>query len=471
VVLRRHNLIQQAEGVVGKGWVVTKEELIEPYLRDETPEPIRPSPAGNLILIKPSTTEQVSRILKLANEQKISIFPVGGRTGLVGGAVPTEPGIVLSLERMNRVEIDRRNPMAIIGAGATLKDLIEASDDADLFFPLHPGDEGAQIGGLIATNAGGVRAVKYGVMRSYVKGVDAVLPTGEVLKLGGRLIKNNTGYDLMDLIVGSEGTLCVIVKAVIKLYPRSKFKVTLVVPFDNRLDALTVVPRILQSGVIPLAIEYVEMKDIAEAAEHLGEEWPVHRGEAQLIMVLTGTSYDVLLLGCEEISQVCEQRTNYEPLIAETREEQDRILRIRSNIYNILKPKIVDVLDVTVPPSNLGRLIVLVEGIASKYGVQLSVCGHAGDGNLHVSIMKEEKGRIQYVAEAKKKIYETTVALEGAITGEHGIGKLRTSEIGLVLSPKEIELMKTIKGLFDPNNILNPGNVFPQDRSIPHTQD
>jgi len=181
-------------------------------------------------------------------------------------------------------------------------------------------------------------------------------------------------------------------------------------------------------------------------------------------MVLTGTSYDKLLLECEEISQVCEQRTNYEPLIAETREEQERILRIRSNIYNILKPKIVDVLDVTVPPSNLGRLIVLVEGIASKYRVQLSVCGHAGDGNLHVSIMKEERERIQYVTKVRKETYEATVALGGVITGEHGIGKLRTNEIGLVLSPKEIELMKTIKGLFDPNNILNPGNIFPIDR-------
>jgi len=181
-------------------------------------------------------------------------------------------------------------------------------------------------------------------------------------------------------------------------------------------------------------------------------------------MVLTGASYNELLLECEKISQVCEQKTSHEPIFAETRDQQDKILRIRSNLYTILKPKILDSLDVTVPPSNLGNLLVLIEKIAKKYKVQLSICGHAGDGNLHVSIMKKESGSLQYFAEVEKKMYEATVSLGGVITGEHGVGKLKTKDIGLLLNEKEIELMKMIKELFDPNNILNPSNVLLLDK-------
>ncbi|RJS87798.1 FAD-binding oxidoreductase [Candidatus Bathyarchaeota archaeon] len=182
-------MIENLKDIVGEEWVVTKREYMESYLRDETPDALRPSAADDLILVKPSSTDEVSQILKAANDMRIPVFPVGGRTGLVGGCVPTERGIILSLERMNKIEVDRENLMAVAEAGATLGDLIKAADDADLFFPLHPGDEGAQIGGLISTNAGGVRAVKYGVMRNYVKGVEVVLPTGEILNLGGMLLK------------------------------------------------------------------------------------------------------------------------------------------------------------------------------------------------------------------------------------------------------------------------------------------
>jgi len=458
--LAKQDLVERLKEVVGEKWVTAEREFMESYLKDETPEPMRPSAASNLILVKPSSTREVSGVLKLANEERVPVFPVGGRTGLVGGSVPTEPGIILSLERMNKVEIDRENLMAVVEAGATLGDLIRASEDADLFFPLHPGDEGAQIGGLIATNAGGVRAVKYGVMRNYVKGIEAVLPSGEVLNLGGRLIKNNTGYDLMHLIIGSEGTLCVITKAVIKLYPKSMFTATLVVPFNSRSDAIEATRRILQSDVTPLAIEYVGIKEINEAARHLNEKWPVQTGKAQLIIILTGTSQEDLLLECEKISKVCEENNACEVMLAETREEQDRILRIRSNIYTSLKLQMVDILDVTVPPSRLEELMKSVDQIASKHGVYLPVYGHAGDGNLHIHIMKEENKRPDYVTEIKTEIYESCVRLGGVITGEHGIGKIRTKELAWVLSEKELSLMKEIKMLFDPNNILNPSKLF-----------
>ena len=458
---RIEDITGKLEDIVGQEWVVTKREYMESYLRDETPDALRPSAAEDLILVKPSSTKEVSQILKVANKMHVPVFPVGGRTGLVGGCVPTERGIILSLERMNKIEVDKENLMAIAEAGATLGDLIKAADDADLFFPLHPGDEGAQIGGLISTNAGGVRAVKYGVMRSYVKGVEVVLPTGEILNFGGLLIKNNTGYDLMHLIIGSEGTLCVITKAIIKLYPKSGYSVTLVLPFDNRADAIGTVPKILQSGVIPLAIEYVGIRELNTAAEHLSEEWPVQTGNAQLIIILSGSSEDEVYSACEKISEIAEKNNAYEAMIAETREEQERILRIRSNIYTALKSSMVDILDVTVPMSKLSDLMNSIDEIAKKYGVYMPVYGHAGDGNLHIHVMREDGEVPKYVKEIKDEIYSAGIRLGGVITGEHGIGKLRIEEFKKFLPEKEISLMREIKRIFDPNGILNPGKVFP----------
>jgi len=457
------DIIKKLEEIVGQEWVITEREYMESYLRDETPDVLRPSAAEDLILVKPSSTKEVSQILKAANQMRVPVFPVGGRTGLVGGCVPTDPGVILSLERMNRIEVDKENLMAIAEAGATLADLIKAADEADLFFPLHPGDEGAQIGGLVSTNAGGVRAVKYGVMRNYVKGVEAVLPTGEILNLGGLLIKNNTGYDLMHLIIGSEGTLCVITKVIIKLYPKSGYSVTLVLPFDSRTDAIRTVPKILQSGVTPLAIEYVGIKELNKAAEHLSEEWPIQTANAQLIIILSGSSEDEVYSDCEKISEIAEENNAGEAVIAETREEQERILRIRSNIYTALKPNMVDILDITVPMSRLGDLMNEIDRIAEKYGAYLPVYGHAGDGNLHIHVMKVDGEVPGYVEEIENEIYSISLRLGGVITGEHGVGKIRIGKLRKALTEKEISLMKGIKRIFDPNNILNPGKVLPSD--------
>ncbi len=451
----------ELEGIVGKNWIVTERGLMEDYLKDETPTPVLPS--SDVILVKPANTDEVSAILKLANREKISVFPVGGRTGLVGGSVPVSPGIVLSLERMNKMDIDQDNLMATVEAGVTLGELMHAVEDVDLSFPLHPGDEGAHFGGLVATNAGGSRAVKYGIMRNYVMGIEVVLPTGEVLKLGGKLLKNNTGYSLLHLMVGSEGTLGVITKAVVKLYPKTKFSATLLVLFSKRLDAINAVPKILRSGITPLAIEYVEKKEIEKAAEHLNEKWPVDKGDegkAQLIVMLTGMSEDELYSECEEISEVCQKNGAVETMLAETKEEQDRILKIRSNLFTALKSEMVDILDITVSPSKLGSLMDSVNEIAERYNAYVPVYGHAGDGNLHVHIMKEKGKKPEYSEKMKKEFYEAGVSLGGVITGEHGIGRIRVNDIGLVLSKKEIDLMRTIKKVFDPNNILNPGKVI-----------
>ncbi|MEM2998487.1 MAG: FAD-binding oxidoreductase [Thermoproteota archaeon] len=448
-------LVEQLEGIVGRESVVRGKDKMESYLFDETCIPVRPSAVPDCVLVKPANSMEVSRILRLANENKIPVYPRGGGTGLVGGAVPTRSGIIVSLEKMNRIEIDGENLMAVAEAGATLGGLLKAVEDAGLSFPPHPGDEGAQIGGLVACNAGGARAVKHGVMRSFVRGLEVVLPTGEILTFGGKLLKDNMGYNLMHLIIGSEGTLGIITKVVLRLNPKTPYSLTLLLPFNSRHDALNTVPRILRSGVTPLALEYVEKELMELSAEHLGEKW-VFEGEVFLIAILAGEE-NVVYSEAEKLSQICVENNGLEPSVAERRDEQESILRIRSNIYTALKRDSMDILDTTVPPSAIGRLADAIDTIAEKHGAYIPVYGHAADGNVHSHIMKRDAEKYEAI---KREIYETTISLGGTITGEHGVGKIRVKELYRFTHPKKIELMKGVKRLFDPNNILNPSTVL-----------
>ncbi|RLI26923.1 MAG: FAD-binding oxidoreductase [Candidatus Hecatellales archaeon] len=456
-------VVEALKEIVGEKNVVYEREKLEDYLRDETYPMLRLKPAANVVVVKPLNAEEVSRILKFANEHRIPVFPRGGGTGLVGGAVPTREGIVLTTERMKGIEIDRENLMATVGAGVTLEELIKASEEAGLFFPLHPGDETAHIGGLAATNAGGVRAVKYGVMRNYVKGLEVVLPTGEILNLGGKLQKDNTGYDLLDLIVGSEGTLAVITKVIVKLHPKPGASATLIAPFNSRHEAVGTVPKILQSGIIPLAIEYAERELMEKAAKHIGEEWPVKEGNCYLLIIVVGENRDQVLYESQKIAEICEQNHSLEILFAEPKHEQEKILRIRSAALPVLEAEgMVDGLDTAVPPAKIGEFLDKIDKIAEKYGTSFPVAGHAGDGNIHVCIMKREGVNLEeYAEKLRHEIYEAALELGGTISAEHGIGGVRLKSLPLYLSEKEIDLMRQIKKVFDPNGILNPGKKIP----------
>lgn len=463
-------LVSKLEDIVGTSWVVTKREAMEGYLVDETAPTVCPKPAADVVLVKPGSTREVSSILNFANKERIPVFPRGGGTGLVGGAVPTENGIILSLERMDKIEeLDRENLMIVAEAGVTLEKLIKTADEAGFLFPPHPGDEGAQVGGLVACNAGGSRAVKYGIMRNYVKGIEVVLPTGEILNLGGKLLKNVAGYDLMHLLIGSEGTLGVITKVVLRLYPRFKTTATLIISYEDRHDAIRTVPRMLQEGLIPLAVEYVEKKLIEKSAEHLGKKWPAKRGKAFLIIILTGHSEDDVYSAAERIDKIGRECNSIDTLIAERREEQEDILSIRSNIYTALKPNSMDILDVAVPPANIAKLMDALDVLAEKYNLYLPMYGHAADGNLHPQIMTEEAGGLKEedLEKMKRELYDICIGLGGTITAEHGIGKIRVKDLNQCLDEKEIEIMKKIKKIFDSNNILNPEKVLPTAQNYP----
>jgi len=460
----RFEFVDKLEDIVGIEWVVTNREVMQDYLTDETASTVCPKPARDVILVKPSATQEISEILKLANELKVPVYPRGGGTGLVGGCIPTESGIVLSLERMNAViEIDRENLMAVVDAGVTLEKLIEAVDKAGLLFPPHPGDESAQVGGLVACNAGGARTVRYGVMRNYIKGIEVVLPTGEILTLGGKLLKDVAGYDLMHLIIGSEGTLGVITKVVLRLYPKFRETATLIIPYEDRREALETVPRILQEGIIPLAIEYVERDLMEKSAKQLGKEWPVKTGKASLLIIVTGNSKEEVYLYAERIDKISKEYGAIDTFVVENRRKQDDILSIRSNIYLILKPYVMDVLDVAVSPASMIKLMDALDEIAEEYDMYLPIIGHAGDGNVHPHILTKKAGGVtkEDLEKVKKKIYDVTIGLGGTITAEHGIGKIRIKNLRQCLDDKAIEIMKKIKKIFDRNNILNPGTVVP----------
>ena len=451
------DLVDELRTIVGSDFVITRRDQMEQYLLDETPQAVKPVAAAHVIVAKPSTTTEVSEVVKLANRTHTPLYPRGGGTSTVGGPIPTADGIVLSLERLDHlIEIDLENLMVVAEAGVTMETMLRSVEAKGLLFPPHPGDEGAQVGGVIACNAGGSRAVKYGIVRNYVKGLEVVLPTGEIVNMGGKLLKNNTGLDLMHLMIGSEGTLGIITRAVFRLYPKPAVTAVLLVSFDERHAAVEAVPKVLQAGIIPLAIEYVERDIIEISATHLGLMWPAKKGNAHLIFTVDGNSEDLVYGMCERIAEVCDANGAVDTLFAETRQEQENILKMRNELYGVLMPDLAESLDLAVPPARVADFLDAVERIAERFGSRIPNYGHAADGNLHPHLMMDLQKR-GLLWEVKDAIYEEGARLGGIVTAEHGVGRSRRVYFDRYTDETSKRLMRGIKQLFDPNNILNPG--------------
>ncbi|WP_324823161.1 FAD-binding oxidoreductase [Sinanaerobacter sp. ZZT-01] len=459
----KENILKALKDIVGEDYLLTKKELTASYLYDEVEEAYRPKANIDSIVIKPANSKEVAAVMKLANEWKIPVVVRGGATGLCGGCTPVEESFILTMERMNAIlEIDRNNMVAVLEAGVTLMDLLEELDQSnDLSFPVHPGDEGAQMGGMAVTNAGGARAVRHGVMRKHIMGVEAVLPNGEILELGGKLVKNNAGYNLMQLLLGSEGTLAVITKIILKIYPKDRSSATIVAPFERFEDACQAVMDILQSGNIPLAVEYMDKHLFVGTAEMLGLEWQAKRGNADLLIILSEKNEERLYDACREINAICEKNNCYETLYAGKAKEQEELLLIRSQHYEYIKETICDSFDMAVPVSEIPAFISDLKRLVKEYDTSTNVIAHIADGNVHNDILYLKDGSIPpYAEELKQKMYDACFSYGGTITGEHGIGKIRTEDLTLQKSPVELELMKGIKKVFDPNHIMNPKTVL-----------
>jgi glycolate oxidase len=458
------------EAIVDKENVLSGAEKTIDYSHDEFS--LRDIACQPELVVKPATEYQVAEVLKLAAERMVPVTPRGGATGLCGGCVPSCGGIVLSLERMNRVlEIDTENQMAVAEAGLRLSDLATAVEYAGLYFPPHPGDESAMVGGLVATNAGGSRAVKYGTIRNYVRGLEVVCSTGEVLKLGGKFIKSSTGYSLMHLFVGSEGTLGVITKAVIQLIAKPALTRSLVVPFAELEPAIDTVPLLLKKGIVPMAVEFLEVEPIVLAEEYLRLKWPTKMGKTHLLIILDANSEEEMDRLSQAVADVCLEKEAMNIFIAETPSRQEEVLSIRSKIYEAIKAGTVEILDISVPRAEIAAHVRKVGEIARKYDIWLPTFGHAADGNIHTHIMKARYMNGQMVPvpvsewrdkvdKVREELFRDCQERGGVISGEHGIGLVKKPFLSLVLDEKQIDLMRGIKKVFDPAGIMNPGKIF-----------
>jgi glycolate oxidase len=458
-------ILQQLEKVVGSNYIFTNQEILNHYGHDETEDFVFPP---NVVL-KPANANEISEILKVANQYKIPVTPIGGRTGLSGGALCIYKGIGLSTERLNKIlNIDEQNLQVIVEPAVITQVLREAVAEKGLFYPPDPSSQGScWIGGNVAENAGGARAVKYGVTKDYVLNLEVVLPSGEIIWTGANTLKNSTGYNLTQLMVGSEGTLGIITKIVMKLLPKVSHNVLMLVPFYKAEQACEAVSAIFRAGIVPSALEFME-RDAIDWTLKYNSNINVKVDDniqAHLLVEVDGNYPDILMQEAEKIMMVVEQFEIDEVLFADTEDQKNALWKLRRSVAEAVKANSVyKEEDTVVPRYELPKLLLGIKSIGQKYGFK-SVCyGHAGDGNLHVNIIKGEMSDANWNTEVTKgirEIFELTVALKGTLSGEHGIGLVQKNYMDIAFSKTHLELMERIKFVFDPNNILNPGKIFP----------
>lgn len=418
------------------------------------------------VVVVVKSTEEVSAIMKYAYEYNIPVTPRGAGTGLVGASVPVEHGIMLDLSQMKRfLELDEENLTLTVEPGVLLMELLAYAEEHDFMYPPDPGEKTATIGGNISTNAGGMRAVKYGVTRDYVRGLEVVLPNGEVTFLGGKTVKNSSGYDLKDLIIGSEGTLAVVTKAVLKLIPLPKVVISLLVPFPSLPQAIRTVPKIIKSKSNPASIEFMEREVIMDAEKYLGKKFPDNRADAYLLLKFDGNSVEEVEHSYENVAQICLENGAIDVLISDTSEREESIWKARGAFLEAINGSTtqMDEADVVVPRSRVNDLVEFTHGLQKQMGIRIKSFGHAGDGNLHAYILRDDLDEKQWDAQlgkAMEKIYEKGRELGGQVSGEHGIGYAKKAYLKEQLSPIAIDLMRGVKKAFDPKGILNPEKIF-----------
>jgi len=435
----------------------------ERYAKDET-EDLVFLPAA---VARPSSTEQVSAVLRLASREQVPVTPRGGGTGLSGGALPVQGGIILGMERFNRIiAIDRGNLQATVEPGVITQVFQEEVEKLGLFYPPDPASRGScHLGGNLAECAGGPRAVKYGVTKDYVLGLEAVLPDGEVIRTGGRTLKNVAGYNLTQLLVGSEGTLAVITKVQLRLIPLPRLRKVLLISFGSLESAAAAVAAVFQAGVTPSAMEFMERSAVRAAEERQGKRFPNGDAEAQLFVEVDGNSEEALAEEASAIAAVAERCGATGVLLAEERQKMADVWNLRRGIGEAVKSiSAYKEEDTVVPRTNLPALVRGVKEICARFGITSICYGHAGDGNVHVNILKDRLDDAAWERNADaavRAIFELAVSLGGTISGEHGIGYAQKSYLPLAVGPAELRLMRAIKQVFDPGGILNPGKIFP----------
>ena len=444
------------------GRVFTAEDALTDYTHDEMTEYGHLTPEA---VLQAESAEEVCAALKYCNERHIPVTPRGSGTGLCGGCVAIYGGVVLSTERMKKVvEVDVKNMTATVEPGVLLMEFPKALEGTGLFYPPDPGEKTATMGGNAMTNAGGMRAVRYGVTRDYILGMDVALADGTLLHLGGKTVKTSSGYSLIELMAGSEGTLGFLTGLTVKLIPEPKVNISLLIPFDDLDKCIQAVPEILNCGCEPTAVEFMEREVISCAEEYLGKQFPDTSADAYLLVRLDGMSEKALEQPVDRLTDTALALGARDVLLADTDERKESIWSARGAFLEAIKgsTSTMDECDVVVPRNSIAEFVKRLSIISKQAGLRIRSFGHAGDGNLHIYVCRDEvpeevwKQRLDAVME---QLYALARELDGQVSGEHGIGHAKKAYLRESLGEKQMELMRGIKAAFDPNGILNPGKV------------
>lgn len=447
--------------IVGNKYLFYRDQISEDYSHDELGG-INNYPE---VLIKVRSTEDIAAIMRYANEKRIPVVVRGSGTGLVGAAVALEGGIMLETTLMNRIlELDEENLTVTVEPGVLLMELAEFARAHDFLYPPDPGEKSATIGGNISTNAGGMRAVKYGVTRDYVRGLTVVLPNGEIVELGGKVVKNSSGYSLKDLIIGSEGTLGIVTKAILKLLPLPNRSISLLIPFPTMDAALETVPKIVKAKAIPTALEYFSRQCILFAEDYLGKKFPDKSSDAYLLLTFDGSSVEAVENEYQVVADLCLENGALDVYIIDTEERKDSVWSARGAFLEAIKSSTteMDECDVVVTRNKVADFIKYTHKLEHIFNMRMPSYGHAGDGNFHVYLCRDDMSESEWsekLAEAFKLMYDKASELGGLVSGEHGIGYAKKSYMAEQYGEEQMKLMRGIKAVFDPHNILNPGKV------------
>jgi glycolate oxidase len=418
------------------------------------------------LVVLPGSTAEISALLRLCHDERVPVVPRGGGTGYTGGAVPLGGGIVLSLERLNRIlDIDEPNLLAVVEPNVVTGDLQDAVERVGLFYPPDPASlRQSVVGGNIAECAGGPRAFKYGTTKQYVLGLEAVLPTGEIVETGGKVVKNVVGYDLTHLLVGSEGTLAVITKAILRLIPKPPVQAAIRATFSSVESAVDAVTRVIRARVVPAALELVDGECLEAVSRYLGEATLAPPGTGALLLIEVDGLSELVEGEAGRVESACREAGATEIRRSGSEAERLELWRVRRELSHSLKTiaPVKHNHDVVVPKGRVPELVAVVKRLQADYRLPMPCFGHVGDGNIHVNIMVDpaDPDAEPRAIRAERALFEAVVALEGSISGEHGIGFAKAPYLSIELSADEIALMKRVKAAFDPNNILNPGKIF-----------